>query len=260
VQLNEGSNVVSLMSSDPLVLCSLAAIIFVAGIVRGCIGFAFSALVIAAGSLFLSPVLLVPMVVLLEVAASVQMLPSALPSVHWRAHNWLLAALVLATPIGVYGLAIAPDQLLRLVVALLMLIMAGVMMKGVRFSGDLGRAHLLFVGFVAGLFNGVAGIGGMPIAVYLGSSSISLAQMRATMVALFFGIEALFIVSAIFNHLYDRTIVLSAVAALLPMAVGVWVGTRVFDRVDEKKLRRATVYGLFALALLGLFRAIFSML
>lgn len=249
-----------LISSDPVALAVLAAILFIAGIVRGCIGFGFSALVVAAGSLFLSPAQLVPMVVLLEVVASAQMLPSALPSVHWRAHNWLLAALMIATPLGVYALSIAPDDLLRLLVAVLVLIMSGVMISGVRFGAELGRLQLLAVGCVAGLFNGVAAIGGMPIAVFLSSSSIPLAQVRATLVMLFFGTEALFIVSALFNQVYSSAIVYSSLASVVPMAAGIWLGSRVFDRVDENKLRRATVIGIFCLALLGLVRAAYAFL
>lgn len=244
-----------LISDSPLLLSLLAVIVFLAGIVRGCIGFGFSALVVASGALFLSPAQLVPMVVLLEVVASVQMLPSALPSVHWRAHNWLLLALVCGTPLGVYALSVAPDNTLRLMVALLALAMAGVMMSGFRFSGDLGRGHLLSVGLVAGLFNGISAMGGMPMAVYLSSSSISMAQIRATLVVLFLGTEAVFIVSAIMNQVYDRAIVCSSLLAIIPMALGIWVGGQLFARVDENKLRKATVMGIFCLAVVGLIRA-----
>ena len=248
-----------LISDDPISLGLLAAIIFFAGIVRGCIGFGFSALVVASGALFLSPAQLVPMVVLLEVIASVQMLPSALPSVHWRAHNWLLLALVCATPIGVYALSIAPDNILRLVVALLVLIVASIMMGGFRFAGDLDRKHLLSVGVVAGLFNGIAAVGGMPIAVYLSSSSISMAQVRGTLVMLFFGAEAVFIVSALFNQVYDRAILFTGLLAVIPMAAGIWFGSHIFVRVDEKKLRKYTVIGIFCLAIIGLVRAVVAL-
>ena len=244
-----------LISDNPALLGVLAAIIFFAGIVRGCIGFGFSALVVASGSLFLSPAQLVPMVVLLEVVASVQMLPSALPSVHWRAHNWMLSALVCGTPLGVYALSVAPDNILRFMVALLALAMASIMMSGFRFSGDLGRGHLLSVGMVAGLFNGIAAMGGMPMAVYLSSSSVSMAQIRATLVVLFFGTEAVFIISAMMNQIYDRAIVYSSVLAVIPMALGIWVGSHIFARVDENKLRKATVMGIFSLAIMGLIRA-----
>ncbi|MGB0866766.1 MAG: sulfite exporter TauE/SafE family protein [Granulosicoccaceae bacterium] len=247
-----------LISQELLLLTLLAIIVFVAGIVRGAIGFGFSALVVAAGTLFLPPSALVPMVVLLEIIASVQMLRSAWPSVHWRAHNWLLAALVVATPLGVTALSMAPDSTLRLIIAVLILAMASLMISGYRLSGDLGRGHLLSVGFVAGLFNGIAGIGGMPIAVYLSSSAISLAQMRATLVMLFFGTELLFILSALANDVYSRAIVSTAVAAVIPMALGIWLGSRIFERVDESKLRRATVLGIFILALLGLVRAVWQ--
>ncbi len=247
-----------LISGSLIELIALAVIVFTAGVVRGAIGFGFSALVVAAGALFLSPALLVPMVVLLEIAASIQMLPSALSSVHWRAHNRILLALLIATPIGVYALAIAPDDLLRAVVALFILILASVMLSGFRFKGELGSKHLFGVGLIAGLCNGVAGIGGMPIAVYLNSTSISLAQARATMVMVFVGIETLFIICALFADVYNLSIVYTALFSMIPMILGVAVGSAIFDRVDEAMLRRCAVLGLFALALAGLVRVIWS--
>ena len=43
----------------------LGVIVFLAGIVRGCIGFGFSALVVASATQFIEPSLVVPLVVLL---------------------------------------------------------------------------------------------------------------------------------------------------------------------------------------------------
>lgn len=248
-----------LITDDWLHLGLLAVVVWLAGVVRGCIGFGFSALVVAAGSLFLPPAQLVPMVVLLEIAASVQMLPAAWPAVHWRAHNALMLSMVVATPIGVSALVLAPEAVLRLVVALLLLALALLMVSGYRGPGELRTKPLLAMGFASGLINGVAGVGGMPVAMYLSASPLSLAQLRATMVVFFFGTETLFILSALFQGIYHGPLLSTAVLALLPMGFGVWLGGHVFERVDEAQLRRGGVIGLLLLATLGVLRALLSL-
>lgn len=245
-----------LISSEPAVLIALACIVVIAAVVRGCLGFGFSALVVAAGALFVSPALLVPVVILLEIAASAQMLPKALPEVHWRSHNNLLVALALTTPLGVYLLSVAPDKTLRLAVACLVLFLSLLQLSGRKWQGTLRRPVLFAVGLVAGLFNGIAGLGGMPMAIFLSSTAMPLAQVRATLVMLFFSTEAIFVLSAWWNDLYSVTLVLSALVALLPMALGIALGERLYARIDEQRLRRAVVWGIFSLAVLGLLNAV----
>ena len=65
----------------------LAAAVFFAAIVRGFVGFGFSALTVASLVFVLPPAVVVPLVLMLEVAASIQMLPGA-----WRHADfqWLL--------------------------------------------------------------------------------------------------------------------------------------------------------------------------
>lgn len=79
--------------------------VFGAAIVRGYSGFGFSLLSITALSLLLPPAIVVPSVFLLEVVASLRLLPEVWGQVHWRSLRLLLVGCVLATPVGVWTLA-----------------------------------------------------------------------------------------------------------------------------------------------------------
>ena len=78
---------------------------FGAAIVRGYSGFGFSLLSITALSLVLPPVAVVPSIFLLEIAASLRLLPEVWGQVHWSSIRLLLVGCVLATPAGVWALA-----------------------------------------------------------------------------------------------------------------------------------------------------------
>src|SRR6185436_12394234 len=82
--------------------------VFGAAVVRGFSGFGFSLLAITALSLVVPPVVVVPSIFLLEVAASLHLLPSVWREVHWRAIGLLLAGCGVATPLGVWLLATVP--------------------------------------------------------------------------------------------------------------------------------------------------------
>ncbi len=59
-----------LFVNTPLELAGLLLVVLIAGIVRGAIGFGFSALVVASAGFWLSPVPVICLVILLEAAAS----------------------------------------------------------------------------------------------------------------------------------------------------------------------------------------------
>ena len=83
--------------------------VFVGAFVRGYSGFGSSLLWISSLSLVLPPLVVVPIVFMLEVAASVHLLPKVWPDIDWYSLRWLLLGTFAATPLGIYVLA--PYQL-----------------------------------------------------------------------------------------------------------------------------------------------------
>src|SRR4051812_3041761 len=77
-------------------------VIFLAAIVRGFSGFGFSLLSITAISIIMPAREIVPSIFLLEVAASINMIPSIWREIDWRGIAWLLLGYVVALPFGVY--------------------------------------------------------------------------------------------------------------------------------------------------------------
>ena len=75
------------MSAQFLILAYAAVCIFFAAIVRGYSGFGFSLLAITSISLVLPPVQIVPSIFLMEVTASVHLLPQVCGSPHFPCQN-----------------------------------------------------------------------------------------------------------------------------------------------------------------------------
>ena len=234
----------------------LGLFVFVAGIVRGCIGFGFSALVVASGTQFIEPTLVIPLVVLLEIAASLQMALRAWREVRWDTLRPLMYGVILGTPLGVGILSITPEDTIRLILSLMILCMTLTLGAGYVYHGPMSRTVLGGVGTVSGIFNGVAAIGGMPVAIFLASAKLPIRNVRATMVVFFLLTELVFLASGIVGNLYRWSIVNTFMLACLPLAAGLTVGTVLFGRLDERILRRIVLAVLLVLSAIGVLRAL----
>lgn len=245
-----------LITSGFVQTAMLGACVFIAGIVRGCIGFGFSALVVATASLFLEPSDIVPVVVVLEIVASLQMAFRVWHDVLRDLVLVLLLGVIVGTPVGVYILSIAEPDTLRLILSVMILAMTVVLSIGYAYSGPLNRPVLGGVGMVSGVFNGVAGIGGMPVAIFMASAKFPIRRIRASMVMFLLGTELIFLASAAVGDLYRWSIVNTSVLACLPMVAGLILGSRLFGKLDEGVLRRIFVMVLLSLSVIGVIRAV----
>ena len=141
--------------------------ILLAAVIRGYSGFGFSALMVTSLSLILPPAEVVPTAFLLEIAASMFMLPMVWRSIDWQKLNWLVLGILAGTPAGLLFLAEVPQDTVRFAISGLVLVACFLLWKNVRIPSEGGRIRLIVVGGFSGLVNGAAGIGGLPIVLFL---------------------------------------------------------------------------------------------
>src|SRR5512146_1895421 len=78
-----------LADTDGWLLALSLACVLGAAVVRGFSGFGFSLLSITSLSLVMEPAEIVPSIFMLEIAASLPLLPGIWRDVHWRSIGWL---------------------------------------------------------------------------------------------------------------------------------------------------------------------------
>ena len=245
-----------LITNTPLETVIFLICVFLAGIVRGCIGFGFSALVIASTSLFIDPVLVVPLLVLMEITASIHMLLSIWKDTLWQVLFYMSIGALIGAPIGVYILSITDQATLRLIVSVIVFAMTLLLMRGFTYKGSLNAPALTIVGCLSGLFTGMAAVGGLVVAGFLASAQFSMRSVRATMVVFLFISGVVFVASSAMTNIYNERIFHTLIIACVPMFVGIILGSKLFHRLDDKKLRRLVLLLLSLLSVIGLIRAI----
>ena len=243
-----------------LILVYAVACIFAAAVVRGYSGFGFSLLAIISLSLLLPPAEIVPSIFIMEVVASLHLLPGVWRDIHWRALLWLSVGCLVGTPFGVYALAHVPAAPMTLALAVFVLSAAVLLVQGYALQRMPGPAFTFAAGTASGLFNGSFGMGGPPVILLFFSSPAGAAAGRASIIAFFLLTDVTGLAWQGWNGLLSLATLYRAALFLPPLAAGIWLGNRSFKHADPKAFRRWVLRLLMLLAVLTGGRAAWAIL
>jgi uncharacterized protein len=243
-----------------MILAFACLIIFLAAIVRGYAGFGFSLLTITALSIFYSPAEIVPTIFLLEVAASVHLLPSIWKDIHWKSLVPLTIGCLIATPLGVWLLANIPAAPMQLAISIFVLGATLLMWRGFALKTMPNTSVATAVGAASGLANGAFGIGGPPVVLFYFASPAGNVAGRASMIAFFIATDVIGLLNQSLQGLITGTSIFQAVVFLPVLFAGVWQGARGFKNADPEKFRKAVLLVLGFLASSIFIKAIISLI
>jgi hypothetical protein len=247
------------MNHPLLILTAAALIVAAAGYVRGYGGFGFSMITVATLSLFMPVDRVVPMVLMLEVIASLVLLPGAWQSVSWSVLAWMLAGVAIGTPLGVRLLRTLHPAPMQGLVAAAIFVLAVLLLKDVAVRRGPNRTRTVLAGMISGVLNGAAAIGGPPAILLFFSSTAGAAVSRASLIAFFLMTDTLAAGVCAASGIIDTTLVGSALMLSIPMVIGLFAGQRSFKRTSERVFRRRVLLCLMALSLLTLVQAMGQM-
>lgn len=237
-----------------LLLCLL--VVFLAALVRGYSGFGFSALSIASLSILFPPAQIVPVILLVEIFAGIGLLPSIWRHIDWRQLRWIGMGALLATPLGLALLAGLSSQLMRMVIALLILGAAALIWMGLQLRSGHRAGTIFGAGLVSGLMNGAAGVGGLPLVVFFLSKAEGAATARATLIAFLISLDLYTCALATGEGMLNLERVELAVVFMLPVGLGTFLGNRHFLRSPPESFRRIALALLMLISGGGLLRTL----
>ena len=230
----------------PATLALALLIAFLAGFVKGAVGFAMPLVMISGLSVIMDPRLalaglVVPTVAsnLLQVARAGKAEAVAAIRGFWR---FILAVCVMVF-ISAQLVTAIPPQAMYLALGIPVLAMTLLLLSGLRFSIP-ARARLaadIGIGGLAGAIGGISGVWGPPTVLYL----LALDTPKARQMAVQGVVYGLGAVVLLVGHL--RSGVLNAetlpfsILLLLPAGLGMWVGFQTGDRLDAARFRRWTL-------------------
>lgn len=222
---------------DPRILIAIAATA-IAGVMRGYSGFGSAILLAPAYALLWGPRAGVPIMLLIELVASAQLLPRSIRAADHRVVLSLGLAAAITTPLGAWVLLTADPELLRRAIGALVLGFGLLLMSGWRYHGVRPWPLNTAIGALAGLLKGSTGISGPPVILYLLAGKEEAAQHRHNLILFFALIGVVAVVPPILGGIVDRATWIRAAVLLPVLFLCVRAGVRLFGVLPEKWYRR----------------------
>ena len=225
----------------------------IAGIMRGYSGFGTAVILAPVYSLLWGPRAGIPVMLLMELVVSVQLLPGAIKDADRRVVLPLGGAAALATPLGAWILLSADGDALRRFIGGFVLVFGLLLMSGWRYHGSRPLPLNLAVGTAAGLLKGATGMSGPPVILYLLAGLEEARRHRANLILFFATIAIVSTVPPLLGGLIDLAVLLRLAVLLPVMALSVPIGARLFRVVPERLYRPFAMGVLLAAGGLALF-------
>jgi uncharacterized membrane protein YfcA len=225
----------------------------VAGVMRGYSGFGTAVILAPVYSLLWGPRAGVPVMLLMELLVSVQLLPSALKEADRRVVLPLGGAAALATPLGAWFLFTVDGEVLRRFIGGFVLVFGLLLMSGWRYHGTRPLSLNIAIGTLAGLLKGSTGMSGPPVILYLLAGLEEAKRHRANLIMFFATIAIVSVIVPVLGGLVDLTTLLRLAVLLPVMALTVPVGSRLFHVIPVRLYRPFAMGVLLAAGGLALF-------
>ena len=160
-------------------------VVLLAATIRGYAGFGFSALCVASLSFVLPMSAFVPIILMLEVSASLMLLPSIWSAVRWRFVAGLTISSAIAAPIGIAVLQHYPPVYIRASVLVIIVVACILLIRGFQLSGKQPVWRIGVIGFVAGVVNAAGAVGGLIYGLFLMADGMPPREFRASLAMIF---------------------------------------------------------------------------
>ena len=230
--------------------------VFIASIIRGFNGFGFSATCISGFSFILPAIEIVPIILILEVIISIFMIPYIWNKIDWNFVLKLLIGIAIGSPIGLYLLKYFSPDTTHLLVSLLVVFFSFLLMRGYKNKKINNNYGKFITGIISGTLNGLTTLGGMPVALFLLTTSIQPSVIRGSLAALFFLTDIYAFILSFLSGIVDITTFYRVIPLIIILPIGVFIGNKFFIKSKEETYRKVVFYFLIFISILGIFRII----
>lgn len=233
----------SLMSPEVFALCLAVAVL--AGVIKGMVGFAMPMVLVSGLGSIVGPELALAGLILPTVMTNGWQALRQGPGAAWasvkRFRVFLMIGFV-ALMISAQLVRVMPEDLMLLLIGVPITIFAATQLMGMPLR--LPSASLKVeagVGAFAGFIGGFSGVWGPPTVAYLTAlDTPKVEQMRIQ--GVIYGLGAVALVAAhIASGVFSAQTAPFSAALLIPAGIGMFIGLKVQDRVDQGTFRKVTL-------------------
>jgi len=218
----------------------IAAVLFSA-LIRGLAGFGFSISAVPLLSLVLPPVEAVVLALLLQLVVGLYDFITLRKEADWPSIKRLIVGAIVGTPIGFFALTALDPNLARIVIAIAVLLGLVLLLTYKPRAPSPNNTLAVVAGAAAGVFSGLAGMPGPPVIAYYIGIGMYPKQTRASLMVFFFFVSAIATPGIVLAGELDLKVAVLVAASVPSLALGTWVGTQVFARLNSGQFRTIAI-------------------
>ncbi len=227
---------------SPAAFAAAVGITLVSGVVKGAIGFAMPLIMISAFSAIMPPHVALAALILPTLVTNVQQALRQGVGAAWDSvvtYRRMILMLIVFILVSAQFVLVIPAWLMLGVLGISVTVFAAVQLAGreLRLQLRHRRGAEYGLSILGGLYGGISGVWGPPLIVYLVSIGAEKREMvRVLGVTFLIGSVVLLLAHLRSGVLNATTLPLSA-AMMLPALLGMWLGFRLQDRLDQRRFR-----------------------
>ncbi|WNK01328.1 sulfite exporter TauE/SafE family protein [Thalassospiraceae bacterium LMO-JJ14] len=210
------------------------------GLVNGLTGFGTGLTALTFWLYVVPPVVASPMVVICSVVGQLQTLPKIWHAISWKRVMPFIIGGLLGVPVGTWLLPSVPVQVFKIFIGVFLIGFCSFMLaSGKTFKISFGgRTADGIIGMIGGVLGGIAGLSGAPTTIWASVRGWGKDEKRSIFQAFNLTILATAFFSQWAGGLITAEVGRMTLLALPGTLIGVWLGRRLYEKLDVKGFDR----------------------
>ncbi len=230
-------------------------IIAIAAMIQGITSFGFSLVSVPLLALIMPLELIVPMLVVFSLLLNIIVFSKIQGHINKKQIAILIIFGLISIPLGIYGLKVVDDRIIKLIVGVIIIISALAMQFGfkVRFKNQ-NLAYGL-TGFLSGILNGASSLSGPPVILMLSNDGLNKDNFRKTLATYFMVLNLFSIPLFLASGLLTETVLINSAKLLPALLIGTFTGIGVGNKIPDVLFKKLTLILIFVMGILTLISA-----
>lgn len=241
---------------DLSIFIILNLIVFVGFFVKGLIGFADGLIILTLGSFFIDIKILIPIFAILTLGGNIQQLVYFKEKVNKAALVPFLVPVLVGIIIGTYFLVHLDSSYISRAVGIFVTLVSLKILffNKIVLNNKIIKYGSIPYGAIAGILNGMTGIGGPMVVIFLQSIEKRRMFFRGSLIAVFSIMSFFLFINYVFFGVFTREILLYSFASMFGMIAGTIVGISIFIKIPQKTLEKIIAVTLFIMGIIIIFK------
>ena len=233
-----------------LQLSSLLAVLitFAGGFVRGYTGFGSGLVMTPLFAILWGPVDAVAITTGVGLLATLQLAAPAARLANWKDVIPMLVTTILLVPFGAALLVSLDPELVKKIIAVLVMLMALISIRGWTYRGPRGVVPSMISGAISGFINGISSVGGPAMVLYFLAIPETVRVQRANIIIVMSFTGACLLASLLVAGVVTATVFIYIGMLAIPSFAAGWLGARLFSVLPMRHFRLVVLWFLVAVS------------